>query len=104
MSGILGGSSPIDTATDMSKALREFLAKDAADSSGGATAVDGGMGDLSLGELDISTSSGSSLAGLEAQLDFFSEHPVLKAILDQVRCLESKDPGSRVKIGYFFIV
>lgn len=86
MSADLGVSSPVPTATDMSTALREFLAKDAADSGGGgATAADGSMGDLSLGDLDISTSGGNTLAGLEAELDLFSEHPVLKAILDQVQ-------------------
>ena len=74
--------------TDMSAALLAFLASDSAGGGGGAAGAaeeDGGLGDLALGELDISTSGGSSLAGLEAQLDHFSEHPVLKAILDQVK-------------------
>ena len=69
---------------DISAALREFLDCDTAGGGDVAGEDDGLVGDLALGELDISTRGVSSLAGLEAQLDHFSEHPVLKAILDQV--------------------
>lgn len=73
---------------NMSKALEAFLAAEDGDDDAAPEEADddtGGDG-VALGEVDISTGGGSSLAGLEQQLDRLSDHPVLRAILDQVRC------------------
>ena len=80
-----------DQPAHMSKALYDFLAAEEGDDDESAPLDadgdgddDAGDGGLELGEVDISTGGGASLAGLEQQLDRLSDHPVLRAILDQV--------------------
>ena len=70
----------------MSKALLDFLA--AEDDAAASSNDDTGDG-VALGEVDISTGGGASLAGLEQQLDRLSDHPVLRAILDQVHAAQT---------------
>ena len=71
----------------MSKALLDFLAaEDDGDDDAAVDANDDAGDGVALGEVDISTGGGASLAGLEQQLDRLSDHPVLRAILDQVCC------------------
>ena len=94
-----------DLSAHMSKALHDFLAAEevedddrAAPDANGDDDDDAGDG-LELGEVDISTGGGASLAGLEQQLDRLSEHPVLRAILDQVGAARTDavpgaDPGA----------
>ena len=76
----------------MSKALHDFLAAEDGDDDPAADAADDAGDGVALGELDISTGGGASLAGLEQQLDRLSDHPVLRAILDQVR--QARDASS----------
>ncbi len=90
-----------DPPAHMSKALHDFLAAEeegddddpAPDSNGDNNDDDNdAAGDgLELGEVDISTGGGASLAGLEQQLDRLSDHPVLRAILDQVAAAARTD-------------
>ena len=81
---------------EMSKALLEFLAaEDYGDDDAAGVANDDNDEGFELGEVDISTGGGASLAGLEQQLDRLSDHPVLRAILDQV-CREWGARASRV--------
>jgi len=92
----------------MSKALHDFLAAEegeddddpAPDSNGDINDDDDNAGDgMELGEVDISTGGGASLAGLEQQLDRLSDHPVLRAILDQVAAAARLDAVLRADSG-----
>lgn len=68
----------------MSPALQEFFKSETAAAAQQHVAAGDLLegSDLQLGDLDITTAQ-ISLAGVEDQLEYFANHDVLKAILDQ---------------------